>query len=93
MIKMWTSVGLGKVLEYESFSHRLFNSIWNKEEMPQQRKESIIIPTYKKNVKTDCINYRGISLLPTTYKILSNILGSRLTPYVGKIIGDYKCGC
>jgi hypothetical protein len=27
------------------------------------------------------INYRGISLLPTTYKMLFNILLSRLTPY------------
>jgi hypothetical protein len=32
-------------------------------------------------------NYRRILLLPATYKILSNILVSRLTPYVDKIIG------
>jgi hypothetical protein len=31
----------------------------------------------KKEHKTDCNNYRGILLLPTTYKILSNILLSR----------------
>jgi hypothetical protein len=37
-------------------------------------------------------NYRGISLLPTTYKILSNILLSRLTPYAEEIIGDDQCG-
>ena len=28
----------------------------------------------------------------TTYKILSNILLSRLTPYAKEIIGDYQCG-
>jgi hypothetical protein len=39
-----------------------------------------------------CNNYRGISLLPTTYKILSNILLSRLVPYAKEIIGDYQCG-
>jgi hypothetical protein len=33
--------------------------------------------------------YRGISLLSTTYKTLSNILPSRLTPYAQEIIGDY----
>jgi hypothetical protein len=30
--------------------------------------------------------------LPTRYKILSNILLSRLTPYAEEIIGDYQCG-
>jgi len=39
-------------------------------------------------IKTDCNNYTGISLLPTTYKILSNILPSRLTPYAEEMIGD-----
>jgi len=34
----------------------------------------------------------GASLLPTTYKILSNILLSRLTPYAVEIIGDHPCG-
>ena len=29
----------------------------------------------------DCNNYREISLLSTSYKILSNILLSRMTPY------------
>jgi hypothetical protein len=30
--------------------------------------------------------------LSTTYKILSNILLSRLTPYAEEIIGDHQCG-
>jgi hypothetical protein len=32
--------------------HRLICSIWNKEELPQQRKESVIVPNYKKGDKT-----------------------------------------
>jgi hypothetical protein len=72
--------------------HTLINSIWNKEELPDQWKESIIVPVYKKGDKTDCSNYRGVSLLPFTYKILSNILLSRLTPYAEEIIGDHQCG-
>jgi hypothetical protein len=60
--------------------------------LPQQWKESIIVPIYKKDDKTDCNNYQGIYLLSTAYKILSNILLARLTPYVNKIIGDYQCG-
>jgi hypothetical protein len=60
--------------------HKLINSIWNKGELPEQWKESIIVPIYKKGDKIDCSNYRGTSLLSTTYKILSNILLVRLTP-------------
>ena len=49
--------------------HELIIAIWNKEELPGEWKESIIVPIHKKGDKTDCNNYRGISLLPTTYKI------------------------
>ena len=37
-------------------------------------------------------NYKGISLWPTTYKILPNILLSRSVPYTEEIIGDHQCG-
>ena len=47
--------------------HKLIISIWNKEELPDEWKESIIVPIYKEGDKTDCNNYRSISLLPTTY--------------------------
>jgi hypothetical protein len=50
--------------------HNLICSIWNKEKLSQQWKESIIVPIYKKDDKTDCNNYRGISpsyQLPTTF--------------------------
>jgi hypothetical protein len=72
--------------------YRLICSIWNKEELPWQWKESIIVSIYKKGDKTDCNNYQGISLLSTAYKILSNILLARLTPYVNEIIGDHQRG-
>jgi hypothetical protein len=51
-----------------SVIHKLINSIWNKEELPDQWKESIIVPVHKKGDKTDCNNYRGISL-STSYNI------------------------
>jgi hypothetical protein len=71
--------------------HKLINCIWNKEELPDQWKESIIVPIYKEGDRTDCSNYLGITLLSTSYKISSNILLSRLTPYVDEILGD-QCG-
>ena len=30
--------------------------------------------------------------MPTTYKVLSNILLSRLTPHAEEVIGDHQCG-
>jgi hypothetical protein len=45
---------------------------------------------YENGNKTACSNYGGISLLLTTYKILSNILLARLTPHTDGIIGDHQ---
>jgi hypothetical protein len=66
------------------------SGIRNEEELHKQWKESIIVPIYKKSDKTDHSNNQGKSL--TTYKTLSNILLSRLTPYVDKITGVHQCG-
>jgi hypothetical protein len=33
--------------------HKLINSVWNKEELPDQWKESIVVPINKKYDKTD----------------------------------------
>ena len=40
--------------------HKLIISIWNKEELPEEWKESIIVPIHKKGDKTDSNNYRGL---------------------------------
>jgi hypothetical protein len=71
--------------------HRLIKLIWNKE-LPHHWKESVMVPIHKNGDKTVCSNYRGISLVSTSYKILSNTLLARLTPYADEIIGDHQCG-
>jgi hypothetical protein len=50
---------------------KLTKLIWNKEELPHQWKESILVPIHSNGNKAECSNYRGISLLPTSYKMLS----------------------
>jgi hypothetical protein len=56
------------------------HSVWNKEALSDQWEASIIIPIYEKGHKTDWSNYLRISLLSISYKIVSNIFTSRLSP-------------
>jgi hypothetical protein len=66
-------------------------SIWNKEELLEWWKELTIVPAYKKGDRTGCSNCKCISLLSSTYKILSSILLSMLTPYAEENTGDHHC--
>jgi hypothetical protein len=50
------------------------------------------VPINKKGDKTDCNNYCGIILLSTSYKILSYVLLSQLSPDIDEIIGDHQYG-
>jgi hypothetical protein len=54
--------------------------------------ERIYYYTSYKGEKTDCSNYRSISLISNTYKIVSSVLLSKLGPYVDEIIRDHQCG-
>ena len=60
--------------------------------LPEEWKTGIIIPIHKKGDRLNCVNYRGITLLNSAYKILSNILLKRISPYAEDNIGDYQCG-
>jgi hypothetical protein len=71
--------------------HKLINCVWNKEELPDQWKESIIVPIHEKGGKTDLNNYCAISLLSTAYKIVLHVL-SMLNLYIHEIITGHQCG-
>ena len=65
------------------------NSIWNNEEMLEEWKQSVIVSISKEGDKTDCKNYRCLSHLSITYKIIFTILLSRLTSYAEELIGNH----
>nr|KAG5698764.1 hypothetical protein BaRGS_032183 [Batillaria attramentaria] len=58
--------------------HSLFSKIWEKEEVPAQSKEGIVIKLPKKGDLRDCSNYRGIMLLSVPGKVLNRILLERM---------------
>jgi hypothetical protein len=62
----------GRTIHFKT--HKLINSISNQEELPEKWKKSIIVPIHKKGDETDCSNYTVLSLLSTTYTIISRIL-------------------
>jgi sorting nexin-29 len=70
--------------------HNLVSKIWEEEVIPQEWKYGVINPIHKKGDTVLCENYRAITLLCTAYKILANVLYSRLRPYAEEIIGEYQ---
>lgn len=47
---------------------KLFQKIWTEKTIPTEWKESLIVPIHKKGSKSQCGNYRGISLLSVDTK-------------------------
>ena len=66
--------------------YELIQHVWRQEVMPKEWTVTIICPLHKKGDKTDCQNYRGISLLSVIYKVFAKILAKRLSPYAEQII-------
>nr|KAG5687489.1 hypothetical protein BaRGS_017081 [Batillaria attramentaria] len=77
--------------------HSLFSKIWEKEEVPAQWKEGIVIKLPKKGDLRDCSNYRGIMLLSVPGKAFDSVdreaLWKLLRHYgvPGKIISLIQC--
>ncbi len=72
--------------------HHLIKLIWMQHKMPEEWTVGIIQPIYKKGDKLECSNYRAVTLLNGTYRILSGVLYNRLTEYAEEILGEYQCG-
>ena len=61
------------------------DGIWRGGEVPQQWKDAIMMVLHKKKDRTECGNYRGISLVAHAGKILLKIIARRLSEYFERV--------
>ena len=73
--------------------HQLITKAWEEGSVPQAWKDASIVTIYKKGDRTDCGNYRGISLLSIAGKIFARILLNRLSIHITpEVVPETQCG-
>lgn len=74
--------------------YKLIQEIWDAQKIPQDWKDTSIVPLLKRSDRKDCGNYRGISLLDTVGKILSHVLLNRLSEHISQnvLLLEAQCG-
>ena len=68
----------------------LARQIWEEERIPEEWKETVIVPIHKRGVRDKCENYRGIALGNAAHKILSYIILGKIKPYIEKVMGTIR---
>ena len=73
--------------------HQLITKAWEEGSVSQAWKDASIVTIYKKGDRTDCGNYRGISLLSIAGKIFARILLNRLSIHITpEVVPETQCG-
>ena len=62
--------------EFIRYFHNLLVNVWSTGEVPQQWKDATIKVLHKKKDRSDCNNYRGISLVAHSGKVLLKMVAS-----------------
>ena len=71
---------------------KIMYMILEKGEVPNDFRKALIKPLYKKGDKSECYNYRGISLVSVGIKLLSNMIFFRLRDAVDNVLREEQCG-
>ncbi|XP_047490913.1 uncharacterized protein LOC125040403 [Penaeus chinensis] len=73
--------------------HTLLCKCWEKGHIPQDMRDANIITLYKnKGDKSDCNNYRGISLLSIVGKVFARVTLTRLQTLASRVYPESQCG-
>ncbi|XP_035672024.1 uncharacterized protein LOC118413014 [Branchiostoma floridae] len=72
----------------------LFATCWERGVVPQDLRDAVIVSLYKnKGEKSDCSNYRGVTLLSIAGKILARVVLDRLIPTIAEEnLPESQCG-
>ena len=71
----------------------IIQCIWDQEKMPEDFSDALIVTLYRnKGSKSDCGNYRGISLLSLVGKIFAHIIMNRLIAVSDANLSEARCG-
>lgn len=73
--------------------HKLLCKCWEDGEVPQSMRDANIVTLYKnKGDRSDCNNYRGISLLSIVGKLFARIALTRLQKLADQVYPESQCG-
>ncbi|XP_078460861.1 isoaspartyl peptidase/L-asparaginase isoform X1 [Lampetra planeri] len=72
--------------------HDIIITVWTTGRVPQDWKDALVVPLFKKADCTDCNNYRGSSLLSVPENVLASIIQHRLARHVEERLAEPQCG-
>ena len=73
--------------------HNLLVKCWEEGAVPQDMRDAKIITLYKnKGERSDCNNYRGISLLSIVGKVYARVVLARLQKLADRVYPESQCG-
>ena len=72
--------------------YQLFNKIWEKEEIPEEWRSGLLVKLPKKGDLTRCENWRGITLLCITSKVLTRIMLDRMKAALDQKLRQNQAG-
>src|SRR3989442_14836866 len=71
---------------------RLINKIYKSGHIPEDFRESIFVPISKVSKAQECGDFRTIALISHASKILLHLIKRRITPIIGRQLGDSQMG-
>jgi hypothetical protein len=71
---------------------RLLEAVWKQRRVPAEWLKAVIMPLFKKGARNKCENWRGISLLSVTSKILAQIILTRLVNIIDEHLDEAQAG-